>query len=269
MYDGQTARGAFCVIRVLIADDEPLARRALIRMLRGHDDVKVVAECGDGDMALAAIDELQPNLVFLDIRMPGLNGLNVAGALFRNFGGSVVFVTAHDSHALEAFNLNALDYLLKPFTSERLAQALERVRERTAHPVSFQALERLMSDIREREIQPRYLERIPANRNGRIHLVNVASIERIDAMGNYARIHARKEHFEIRETLQSLEKKLDPSRFVRIHRSMIVNLDFVLEVQTWFRGGHQVLMKDGTEVRLSRYQTDAIERLTGRPRSSA
>jgi two-component system LytT family response regulator len=216
---------------------------------------------------LAAIDQLQPDIVFLDIRMPGLNGLDVASRLFHKFSGSVVFVTAHDSHALEAFDLNALDYLLKPFTSERLAQALERVRVRTAHPLSVEALERLVAGIRERDAQPRYIERIPANKNGRIHLVGIALIERIDAMGNYALIHTRREQYEIRETLQSLEKKLDPARFVRIHRSMIINLDYVLEVQTWFRGGHQVLMKDGTEVRLSRYQTDAIKKLTGRQRS--
>jgi len=254
------------MMRILIADDEPLARRALLRMLREHDDVRVVAECGEGDTALAAIDQLQPNLVFLDIRMPGLNGLSVASQLFRKFSGSVVFVTAHDSHALEAFNLNAVDYLLKPFTSERLAQALDRVRERIAQPLSAETLERLVAGIREREAQSRYVERIPANKSGRIHLVGVAHIERITAMGNYALIHARKERYEIRETLQSLEKKLDPARFVRIHRSMIINLDYVLEVQTWFRGGHQVIMKDGTAVRLSRYQTDAIEKLTGRQR---
>lgn len=255
------------MIRVLIADDEPLARRALVRMLRDHSDVSVVAECGDGDTALAAIDQLQPDLVFLDIRMPGLNGLEIAGGLSRTFRGAIVFVTAHDAHALEAFDLNALDYLLKPFVPGRLAQALTRVRERTSHSLSIEALERLMEGIRDQEAQSRYLERIPANRNGRIHLVSVRSIERIEAMGNYAQIHARKESYEIRDTLQSLEKKLDPAQFVRIHRSMIINLDFVSEVQTWFRGGHQVVMKDGTEVRLSRYQTGAIEKLTGKQRN--
>jgi two-component system, LytTR family, response regulator len=257
------------MIRVLIADDEPLARRALARMLRDHDDVKLVAECDEGDTALAAIQELQPDMVFLDIRMPGLNGLHVASRLFRNFRGSVVFVTAHDNHALEAFNLNALDYLLKPFTSERLSQALERVRERSARPLSAQALDSLMASIREREAQPRYIERLPANRNGRIHLVAVPLIERIDAMGNYAVIHTRTGNYEIRESLQSLERRLDPARFLRIHRSMIINLEYVLEVQTWFRGGHQVIMKDGAEVRLSRYQTDAVERLTGKKRGSS
>jgi two-component system, LytTR family, response regulator len=156
---GQAACGASRVMRILIADDEPLARRALVRMLRDHDDVEVVAECGEGDAALTAIDQLQPDLIFLDIRMPGLNGLGVASRLFRKFSRSVVFVTAHDSHALEAFDLNALDYLLKPFTSERLAQALERVRERTTHPLSVEALERVVAGIREREAQPRYMER--------------------------------------------------------------------------------------------------------------
>jgi len=257
------------LIRALIADDEPLARRALIRMLHGHDDVSIVAECGDGDAALEAIEALQPNLVFLDIRMPGPSGIDVAGELFRKFTGSIVFVTAHDSHALEALDLNALDYLLKPFTAERLAQALKRVRDRSGSSMSPEALDSLLKALRESEMPQRYLERIPANRNGRIRLVAVASIERIDAMGNYAQIHSRGECYEIRETLQSLEKKLDPARYVRIHRSMIVNLDFVQEVQTWFRGGHLVVMKDGTEARLSRYQTNAIEKLTGKVRHEA
>ena len=254
------------MIRALIADDEPLARRALVRMLREHDDVSVIAECGDGDAALAAIDAMKPDLVFLDIRMPGLTGLDVAARLFRGFTGLVVFVTAHDRHALEAFDLNALDYLLKPFTPERLARALDRGRERVAHPVAFEKFERLMAGIQEREALPRYLERIPANRNGRISLVPARAIERIDAMGNYAKIHARGERYEIRETLQSLEQKLDPERFVRVHRSTIVNLDYVREIQTWFRGGHQIAMKDGTQVRLSRYQVEAVERLTGKRR---
>lgn len=257
------------MIRALIADDEPLARRALVRMLHGHDDVSIVAECGDGDTALEAIETLQPNLVFLDIRMPGPSGIDVAGKLFRKFTGSIVFVTAHDSHALEALDLNALDYLLKPFTAERLAQALKRVRDRSGGSVSPEALESFLKTLREREMPQRYLERIPANRNGRIRLVAVASIERIDAMGNYAQIHSRGECYEIRETLQALERKLDLARFVRIHRSMIVNLDFVREVQTWFRGGHLVVMKDGTEARLSRYQTDAIEKLTGKVKHEA
>ena len=252
------------MIRALIADDEPLARRALARMLREHDDVQVIAECGDGDTALTAVETLKPNLLFLDIRMPGLDGLDVATELYRKFNGSVIFVTAHDAHALEAFDLNALDYLLKPFTSVRLAQALQRVRERTSLSPTLKTLESLLEGVRGREA--RYIARIPANRNGRIHLLGVNSIERIEAMGNYAQIYSGKANYDIRETLASLEKKLDPEQFVRIHRSMIINLDYVAEVQTWFRGGHQVVLKDGTEVRLSRYQAGAIEKLTGKHR---
>lgn len=257
------------MIRALIVDDEPLARRALMRMLQEHRDVMIVGESGDGETALSQIQQTQPNLVFLDIRMPGKDGLQVAGELFRKFKGAVIFVTAYDRHALEAFNLNALDYLLKPFTPERLAQALERVRERVAHPMPTEDFERLLASLREREAQPRYLERIPANRNGRIHLIAVSAIERIDAMGNYAKIHSKNERYDIRDTLQSLESKLDPETFVRVHRSTIINMDYVREVQTWFRGGHQVLMKDGTQVRLSRYQTGAIEKLTGRRRADS
>ena len=255
------------MIRALIVDDEPLARRALVRMLQEHRDVMIVGESSDGETALNHIEQMHPNLVFLDIRMPGQDGLYVAGELFRKFRGSVIFVTAYDRHALEAFNLNALDYLLKPFTPERLAQALERVRERAAHPMPVEDIERLLASFREREAQPRYVERIPANRNGRIHLIPVSAIERIDAMGNYAKIHSKDERYDIRDTLQSLESKLDPETFVRVHRSTIINMDYVREVQTWFRGGHQIVMKDGTQVRLSRYQTGAIEKLTGRRRA--
>lgn len=148
----------------LIADDEPLAQRALVRMLRGHDDLSIVAECGEGDTTLAAIDELRPDLVFLDIRMPGLNGIDIASRLFRRFTGSIIFVTAHDSHALEALDLSAFDYLLKPFTAERLAQALKRVRDRSGTSFSPEAFESFLKNLREREALPKYLERIPANK---------------------------------------------------------------------------------------------------------
>lgn len=228
----------------------------------------IVGEASDGETALTHIEQMHPNLVFLDVRMPGRDGLSVAGELFRRFKGAVIFVTAYDRHALEAFNLNALDYLLKPFTPERLTQSLDRVRERVAHPLQVEDIERLLASFREREALPRYVERIPANRNGRIHLVAVSTIERIDAMGNYAKIHSKNERYDIRDTLQSLESKLNPETFVRVHRSTIINMDFVREVQTWFRGGHLILMKDGTHVRLSRYQTSAVERLTGRRRTN-
>jgi two-component system LytT family response regulator len=252
------------MIRTLIVDDEPLARRALVRMLSGHRDVEVLGEYGDGESAITGAKSFRPDLIFLDIQMPEKDGFQVVSGLAKDCMSAIVFVTAYDQYAIQAFEVHAVDYLLKPFTEERLAKALDRVRERINRPMDAATLELLLTEIRKREAQPRYLERIPATRNGRIQLIATADIERIEAMGNYALLHTRKASFEIRETLQGLEKKLDPSRFLRIHRSTIVNLDCVKEVQPWFRGGHLVVMKDGSEVRLSRYQVEAVERLTGK-----
>jgi two-component system LytT family response regulator len=252
------------MIRVLIVDDEALGRRALVRMLRGHPSFTVVGECREGDAALEEVQRLRPDLVFLDVQMPARNGLEVAAEMLHTFEGAIIFVTAYDKYALEAFEVHAQDYLLKPFTEERLARALKRVETTLEKKMDSTAVERLLSEIRAREAQPRYLERIPATRNGRIQLIAAAEIERIDAMGNYAKLHTKGSSFEIRETLQTLESRLDPARFVRVHRSTIVNLDCVREVQKWFGGGHLVVMKDGTEVRLSRYQTEAVARLTGK-----
>jgi two-component system LytT family response regulator len=162
--------------------------------------------------------------------------------------------------------VHAVDYLLKPFSGERLAKALYRVRKRADRSIDNAAVQALLSEIRKRDQHPLFLQRIPVTHNGRIRLLAVSEIDRIEAMGNYARLHTHKVCFELRETLQGLEKKLDPSKFVRIHRSSIINLDFVREVQAWFRGGHLVLMKDGSELRLSRYQRDAVEKLTGKLR---
>jgi two-component system, LytTR family, response regulator len=255
------------MIRTLIVDDEPLARRALIRLLKLHRDVEVVGECGDGESAIAASKSFRPDLLFLDIRMPEKDGFQVVAGLAEDAGPAVVFVTAYDQHAIQAFDVHAVDYLLKPFSEERLAKALDRVRERANRSIDNSAVQVLLAEIRKRDEQPLFLQRIPVTHNGRIHLLATSEIDRIEAMGNYARLHTRKTSFELRETLQNMEKKLDPSKFVRIHRSTIINLDSVQEIQAWFRGGHLVVMKDGTELRLSRYQREAVEKLTGKSRS--
>jgi two-component system LytT family response regulator len=252
------------MIRVLIVDDEPLARRALLRLLRLESDVEVVGECGDGETALTLVRRLQPDLLFLDVRMPERDGFEVIESLNSGNAPAVVFVTAYDQHALRAFEVHAVDYLLKPFSKERLLTALDRVRQRVDRGLNPGAIREMMAEMRRQDAQRRYLQRIPVAVGGRIQLLPAAEIERIEAMGNYAQLITGKRRFEVRETLLSLEKKLDPARFVRIHRSTIVNLDFVKEVQSWFKGGHLVVMKDGSELRLSRYQRDAVEALTGR-----
>jgi two-component system LytT family response regulator len=251
------------MIRALIVDDEPLARRALIRLLRPHKDIEVIGECGDGESAVLASHTQHPDLLFLDIRMPEQDGFEVVAGLPSARTPAIVFVTAYDQHALQAFEVHAVDYLLKPFSADRLSKALDRVRERINRTVDPNTFQLLLAELR-RSAEPSFLSRIPVTQNGRIRLLPVTEIERIEALGNYARLHTRKGAYEIRETLQSLEQKLDPEKFVRIHRSTIINIDLVQEVQPWFRGGHLVIMKDGSELRLSRYQHDAIEKLTGR-----
>ncbi len=254
------------MIRALIVDDEPLARRALSRLLKFENDIEVIGECGDGGTALASVSRLRPDLMFLDVRMPELDGFGVIEALHATDVPAIVFVTAYDQHALRAFEVHAVDYLLKPFSRERLAKSLSRVRERLGQNTNAGALREMLAEMRRQEAQRSFLQRIPVTMTGRIHLLATREIERIEAMGNYAQLVSSDRRFEVRETLSSLERRLDPSQFVRIHRSTIVNLDFVKEVQSWFKGGHLVLMKDGSQLRLSRYQTEAIERLTGKRR---
>ena len=253
------------MIRALIVDDEPLARRALMRLLRPHKDIEIIGECGDGESAILASHSRHPDLLFLDIRMPEQDGFQVIAGLPSALPPAVVFVTAYDQHALQAFEVHAVDYLLKPFSADRLSKALDRVRERINRTVDPNTFQLLLAELR-RANEPSFVSRLPVTQNGRIRLLPVSEIDRIEAVGNYARLHTRKGTFEIRETLQSLEQKLDPEKFVRIHRSTIINIDLVQEVQPWFRGSHLVIMKDGTELRLSRYQHEAIEKLTGRLR---
>ena len=252
------------MIRALIIDDEPLARKALLRLLKMESDVEVVGEGGDGETALTLVRRLRPDLVFLDIRMPERDGFEVIGSLNSGDAPAVVFVTAYDQHALRAFEVHAVDYLLKPFSRERLQMALDHMRHRIDRGLNPSAIKEMLAEMRRQEAQRRYLQRIPVTLGGRIQLLPAAEIERIEAMGNYAQLITGKRRFEVRETLLSFEKKLDPAHFVRIHRSTIVNLDFVKEVQPWFKGGHLVVMKDGSELRLSRYQREAVEALTGR-----
>jgi len=252
------------MIRALIIDDEPLARKALLRLLKLESDIDIVGECGDGESALTLVRRLRPDLLFLDIRMPELDGFEVVEALDGANTPAIIFVTAYDQHALRAFEVHAVDYLLKPFSSERLAKALAHVRARVGRDLDMNALREMLTEMRRQEAQRKYLQRIPVTVGGRIHLLSVNEIERIEAMGNYAQLITRDRRFEVRETLLSLERKLDSAHFIRIHRSTIVNLDFVKEVHAWFKGGHLVVMKDGSKLRLSRYQRQAIEALTGK-----
>lgn len=248
-------------IRAVIVDDEPLARRGLLRFLKSDPEIEVLSECGDGQSAVGAILGKKPNLVFLDVQMPEMDGLEVVRRVGPTQMPTTIFVTAYDRYALQAFDANALDYLLKPVGQERFQIALGRAKERISEKSKSETVLRMMATLEEIKRQDEYLERLPVSGNGRILFVKTKEIDWIEANGNYARLYVGAQTHDIRETLSTLERKLNPRDFLRIHRSTIVNVHFIREIQPWFHGYHLVLLQNGKELRMSRYQDEVAKRL--------
>lgn len=263
-------------IGALIVDDEPLARRRISRLLDAHEEVEVVGECANGAVAAEAITELEPDLVFLDIHMPEKTGFEALAEAEPGRTPVVIFVTAYDEHALSAFEYRALDYLLKPFDDERfertLRRAIHRVEERETADLRTQLLGLL--DVREKAEAgtphvaptarvPSGIERLVVRDDDRIVFVRTEDIDYVEAADYLAKIHVGETVHTIRESLTSLEEKLDSSRFVRIHRSTIVNLDRVKELQPWFHGAYAVILEDGTSLKLSRSRRKHLQELLG------
>lgn len=252
------------MIRALVVDDEPLVRERLRALLAAHPDVQVVGERGDGPSALEALAELTPQVVFLDIQMPGLSGLEVAEAWRREDSLPViVFVTAFDHFAVEAFRLHALDYLTKPIDPERFAEALDRVRE-SLKPHGRGELDRrlqAMLDLHERRqaVRPHLLVR----EQQRYLLVSTAEIHALQAAGNYVDVHCDGANHLYRGTLSSLEATLDPRRFLRVHRSWIVNLEHVREAQPWAKGSWVLLTSTGLKVPVGQHFHEALLKILG------
>jgi two-component system LytT family response regulator len=247
------------MMRVLLVDDEPAARRGLRRLLAGLPDVAVVGECEDGEAAVAGIAALAPDLVFLDIQMPGLDGFGVIDAVGLARMPPVVFVTAYDEFALKAFEVHALDYLLKPVDEQRLQAVVERARARLPEAGADWAA-RLASTLETLGLQrpPRWCRRLAIRGNGRVVLLDVAEVDYVSAAGNYVEVHEGRKAHLLRETLLRLEARLDPERFARVSRSAIVNIDRVRELQPMFNGDFVVLLKDGTQVAGSRRHREAL-----------
>jgi two-component system, LytTR family, response regulator len=250
-------------IRALIVDDELLARTALVRLLRRERDLSIIGQCGDGESAVDAIREARPDLVFLDVQMPEMDGFQVVESIGAEQMPVTIFVTAFDRYAIRAFDSNAVDYLLKPFAPDRLARALARARERCLGRQDKDAAQRLFA-LLDTRLQSDYAQRLTVAHAGRIIFVPVAEIDWIQAEGNYARLHISRQSYDVRETLQALMEKLDPREFIRIHRSTIVNVRRIREVQPWFQGSHIVVLHSGEELRMSRYQREAVDRLLGK-----
>lgn len=266
-------------LRVLVADDELLARQRLEDLLRREPKVELVGSVDNGTAAIEAIRTLRPDLVFLDVQMPGATGIEVVRAVGVDRMPATIFVTAFDRHAVEAFDLAAADYLVKPFDDERFEQAFRRARRL----IELQQVDRLRDQLLAvlqppavSAVQPalqsppgggpsagHYLERIAVEMRGKLRVIPVSSIDFITASGPYAELHVEGRRHLLRETMQTLEERLDPAHFFRIHRSAIVRIDLVDTLLRGAGGDYEVQLKDGTRLRVSRSRREALERRLG------
>ena len=250
------------MLRVLIVDDEPPARRRLKGLLKDEGDITVVGECEDGESAVAAVRRLAPDLVLLDVQMPGMDGFEVIDAIIRTIGPSrcpaIVFVTAHDKYALKAFDVHASDYLLKPFDRTRLRQALARVRALALSPDDLtRTLLGLVRDVR----AGRPLERFVVRSRGRVYFIRAGEVDWIEAHGHYLTLHVGRDTHLIRETIRHLESRLDANRFIRVQRSAIINVDRIKELLPTFHGEYVVVLRDGTRVSSGRGYSHRLQTL--------
>ncbi len=262
-------------VRTLVVDDEPLAREGIRLRLEREAGFEVVGECANGLEAVEAIHDLAPDLVFLDVQMPGLNGFEVLEEVDPRQAPVIVFVTAYDEFALRAFEVHALDYVLKPFDDDRFAATLRRVRERVAERHAGRVGERLSGLMAELGLgsgapaaagdeaaEARcYAERLVVRDGARIAFVPVAELDRVEADGDYVRLVCGARQHLIRRTMAQMEARLDPARFVRIHRSAIVAVDRIRELRPSFRGEYAVLLHDGTRLNLSRGYRSRLQHL--------
>lgn len=245
-------------IRTLVVDDEPPARRRLLELLEKEPDIEVRGTFGDGSEASAAIAREKPDLLFLDVQMPGLDGFDLLDRVDPDRRPITIFVTAYDAYALKAFEVRALDYLLKPFSDERFEAALARARERIRSREREALGERVLALARSPAARS-YVSRLVVRNRGQVLFLDVSDVEWIEAAGVYATIHEGGREHLVRESLAALEARLDPAKFARIHRSAIVALDRVSELRFDDRGGCRVKLRDGTLLPLSRRQREALE----------
>ena len=250
-------------ITTLVVDDEPIARRAIIRLLRNDPDIQLAGECGDGASAVQAIRQYSPDLVFLDVQMPAITGIDVVATIGAVHMPAIVFVTAYEQYAVRAFEANAVDYLVKPFSRERFANSLARVKQRLSARNGEEDLAstRILQALEALRQRDNYIERVPVRIDEHITFVDVDNIVWIKASGNTVLLHLADRVYELRETMTTLAARLNPRHFARVHRSAIINLRRVQTVHPWFNGYHVVTMDTGQKLRMSRYQHEAFLQL--------
>jgi two-component system LytT family response regulator len=249
-------------ISALVVDDEPIARHAIARLLREDPDIDLLGECGDGASAVIAIRSQRPDLVFLDIQMPAMTGMDVVASIGPAHMPATIFVTAFEQYAVRAFEANAVDYLVKPFSRERFVDTLQRAKSRLSSrnagaQVSAQILQALDA-LRQRDT---YLERIPVRVDEHVVFIDAQDIVWIKASRNIVELHLADRVHELRETMTTLAARLDPRHFARVHRSAIINIRRVKAIHPWFNGHHVVTMDTGQQLRMSRYQHETFLRL--------
>jgi two-component system LytT family response regulator len=250
--------------RTLIVDDEPLARERLRKLLENEPSVEIIGECTNGAEAAAAIQKEEPDLVFLDVQMPELNGFDVIAQLVGGRLPAIVFVTAHDKFALKAFEVHAVDYLLKPFDRERFQVALRRALDHVQRDQGGALNQRLSALLSDLKTPDKYPERLAVKSTGRVVFVRVEEIDWVEAADNYVELHVGTESHLHRETMSALEELLPPQKFMRISRSTIVNVDRIKELQPLFHGEYAVILRNGTRLTLSRGYREKLQQLLGK-----
>lgn len=253
-------------LRAIIVDDEPLGRTVIREMLRGDADIEIIGECANGHEAVELINRARPALLFLDVQMPEVDGFEVLSAANSVLDELplVIFVTAYDQYAVRAFDVHAVDYLLKPFDRERFGKAVQRAKAQLKLAHNDAINERILALLEEQKAKTRYLERLVVKANGRVFFLKTGEVDWIEAAGNYVCLHVRQESYLLRETLSSLEAQLDPQKFPRIHRSQIVNVERIRELQPWSHGEYHVILHDGTQLTLSRSYRECLHELLGK-----
>jgi len=251
-------------IRCLIVDDEPLARERLRKLLQEQAEIEIAGECADGREAVRMIAEQAPDLVFLDVQMPELDGFGVLEAISGQRMPAIIFVTAHDKFALRAFEVHALDYLLKPFDRQRfqtaLRRAVDQIKDRQTGDLSHR-LTALLAEVRH---EPKHLQRLAIKSSGRVTFLKTDDIDWVEAADNYVSLHVGTEEHLHRETMAALSEQLSPKKFLRISRSTIVNVDRIKELQPLFHGEYVVILRNGTKLTLTRNYREALQQLLGK-----
>ncbi len=251
-------------LRVVIADDEPLARERLRAFLEKSPDVEITAEAGDGKSAVSAILESEPNLVFLDIKMPELDGFGVVEVIGPGRMPPVIFTTAYDQFALKAFEVHALDYLLKPFDFDRFQTAVERARQKIEQQNAGTIHANLSAWLSQARPESKPMDRLAIKTGGRVLILKLDEIDYVEAADNYVNLHVARESHLHRETLSELESRLPSDRFARLNRSTLVNIDRIKELQPLFHGDYSVILRNGTRLTLSRNFRERLDSLLGK-----